>query len=62
MKTTRERAALQGDRKYHGAKCSRCGGTERYTTNAACVECTKKVALANTERLRQQIKDAKAGV
>mgnify|MGYP003334960089 CR=1 FL=1 len=61
MKSTREKAAQKGDPKYHGAPCKKCGGTERYTSNAACVECTKRVAQANTDRLRQQLKDAKVG-
>ena len=61
MKTAREKAAINGDQKYLGAACKKCGGIERYTSNAACVECTKRVAQANTDRLRQQLKDAKAG-
>ena len=59
MKTARENAAVNGDKKYQGAPCRKCVGTERYTINAACVACTKRVSQANTDRLRQQLKDAK---
>lgn len=61
MTTAREKASRLGNSKYKGAPCKKCGNTMRYTSNAACVECTKRVAQENTDRLRQQLKDAKAG-
>lgn len=61
MASPRIEAAQQGQRKYTGKPCKVCGSTERYVTNAGCVECVKKSKSASENKIREIIEQAKAG-
>lgn len=53
---TRRQAIEAGDRIYLGGRPCKCGSTQRYVTNTACVPCAKadaRAAYATTlERIR----------
>jgi hypothetical protein len=62
MPSPRIEAARQGQRKYTGKPCPKCGCTERYVINAACVDCTKGTSKAAQEVIKQHLQEAaKAG-
>ena len=41
-------AVLNNDRTYRGTTCRRCGGTEKYTAQRACVPCARHSRLIRT--------------
>ena len=53
MDTPRRQAAKQGNPRYHGKPCRKCGNTERLTTTGACVPC----ARIYNKRLRDEIRE-----
>lgn len=61
MSSPRMEAARQGQRKYTGKPCKVCGCTERYVTNAGCVECVKKSKAASAFKFKEIIEQSKAG-
>lgn len=61
MASPRIEAARQGQRKYTGKPCPKCGCKERYVINAACVDCTKGTSKAAQEIIKQHLQEAKAG-
>jgi hypothetical protein len=38
---TRQEALAAGKKRYHGAPCKNCAGTERYVCDFTCVECKR---------------------
>lgn len=61
MTSPRIDAAFKGERKYTGKPCKVCGNTERYVSNAGCVECVKKSKTASENKLREIVEQAKEG-
>jgi hypothetical protein len=62
MESPRITAARQGQRKYTGKPCPKCGCKDRYVINAGCVDCTKKGSSAVTDKVRGLLDQAaKAG-
>ena len=62
MASPRIEAARQGQRKYTGKPCPKCGCKERYVINAACVACTNKAKGKNDDNIRALLDQAeKAG-
>lgn len=61
MTSPRIEAARQGQRKYIGKPCPKCGCNHRYVINAACVDCTKKGSTASVDKVRELLDQAKAG-
>ena len=43
----REKARKEGLRHFHGAICTSCGGTLRYTSTNSCFSCNKAAAIKN---------------
>lgn len=43
----REKARKEGLRHFHGATCTNCGGTLRYTSTNGCFSCNKAAAIKN---------------
>lgn len=52
----REKAAQNGQRKYDGAPCKHCNGTERWTINAACTACSGERSREYAKTRREEIK------
>lgn len=43
----RDKARKEGLRHFHGATCTSCGGTLRYTSTNSCFSCNKAAAIKN---------------
>ena len=59
MNSPRLEAAKNGERRYQGKPCKKCGDTLRYTINSACVACTLKAKEKDASTIRELL--AKAG-
>ncbi|WP_291370623.1 MULTISPECIES: hypothetical protein [unclassified Acinetobacter] len=46
----REKARKEGLRHFHGATCTSCGGTLRYTSTNSCFSCNKSSAIKNYKK------------
>lgn len=60
--SSREQAIQNGEIKYVGKPCKRCGGTVRYTRNAGCVNCEITRAIERQQRLRASFLSTKKEV
>lgn len=54
----RMRAANCGQKFYVGSPCKNCGGTERHTVSASCVECNRRQTAERVKKIRALIKVA----
>jgi hypothetical protein len=56
-RTPRQVAIAAGKTRYQGRPCSRCGGTERRTTNGGCVACRRIENLSPEQIERKRASD-----
>lgn len=52
MNSPRIEAAQNGERRYQGKPCKKCGGTLRYTINSACVACALKAREKDVQNIK----------
>ena len=56
IESPRYYAQLQGRNKYKSEPCPTCGTTERFASNAVCVECNRTKARERARRKREEKK------
>jgi uncharacterized OB-fold protein len=57
--SARNVAIRNGEIKYIGRRCEKCGGSERYASVSTCVNCAKNLASETQRRIKTAINKIK---
>ena len=50
FRAARDQAHAEGSMTYEGSSCSKCSGTQRYTSSSGCIKCVRRVTDAHRQR------------